>query len=57
MKLINNHLLYKIIDYEIWEKGFLGVINGSRRMIKKFVLTSFFDNTIMITVYKVYKRW
>jgi len=41
---------YNKDDWAMWEGGPLGLFAGLRRMVKRFVLTSFYDNTIMLCV-------
>jgi hypothetical protein len=35
----------------IWDKGLTGIYLGSKRAMKRFVKTSFFDNFILLTVF------
>ena len=39
-----------IQDFDIWRTGVLGLVHGFRRMTRAFIETSWFNNTILISV-------
>ena len=50
MKILLKNLDYNPIDYDIWNKGKMGLVLGFRRTLIRLVKTSIFDNFIMTTV-------
>ena len=53
LKILNQKLYYKELDYNVWNKGYNGIFLGLRRVIQRIIQTSLFDNFIMLTVKRI----
>ena len=50
MKLYLKFLDYSELDYMVWDKGFKGIFNGSRRQMIRLIRSNIFDNFILFMV-------
>jgi len=50
MERLSKYIVYEELDWNIWDKGAIGVAKACRRFLRRVIRVSLFDNFIMATV-------